>query len=97
MESNIRNPKGAGRKTIDGEARNINISIRFNDKEFEEISKIAKELNLPKTRLIRNLALSGLDDAKLLSKLGVLKGAIKLKDFKERLENPDKYKSIPGL
>lgn len=94
MNSNKRNPKGAGRKTIDSEARNINISIRLSDTEMKEIEQIAKELDMPKTKLIRNLALAGLDDAKILSKIGVLKGIKKLADFKEQLANTNKYQSI---
>ena len=81
----------AGRKTIDGEARNINISIRLSETEMKEIEKIAKELDMPKTKFIRNLALTGLDDAKLLSKLGILKGAKKLTDFKEKFSKINKY------
>ena len=87
----------AGRKAIDGEARNINISIRLSEKEIKEIEEIAKELDMPKTKFIRNLALTGLDDAKILSKMGILKGAKKLADFKERLKQPENYKSLPGF
>jgi len=76
-----------GRKTIDEEARNINISIRFSQTEMKEIEEITKELDIPKTRFIRNLALAGLDDAKILNKLGVLKGTKKLVDFKNKLKN----------
>lgn len=89
--------KGNTNKPVDQEARNINITIRFSKTELKEIEKIAKELDMPKTKLIRNLTLSGLDDAKILSKLGFLKGTKKLADFKEKLANPNKYQSIPGL
>ena len=92
MKPNIRNPKGAGRKAIDKEARNICISIRFSEEEIKEIEKIAKELDIPKTKLIRNLALAGLSDAKLLNNLKILKGVKTLIDFKDRFSNPNKYK-----
>jgi len=83
--------KGNTNKPIDGEARNINITIRLSKNELKEIERIAKELDIPPTRLIRNLALTSLKDAKFLSKLGVLKGIKKLKDFEERFRNPEKY------
>lgn len=83
-----------GRKTIDKEAINNNLTIRFSDTELKEIEEIAKELDMPKTRFIRNLTLAGLEDAKALNKIGALKGAKKLLDFKERLINPSKYKTL---
>lgn len=84
-----------GRKTIDKEPINNNLTIRFSDRELAEIEELAKELDMPKTRFIRNLTLSGLEDAKMLNKLGALKGAKKLLDFKERLTNYSKYKTLP--
>ncbi len=84
-----------GRKTIDKEPINNNLTIRFSDKELAEIEKLAKELNMPKTRFIRNLALSGLEDAKALNKIGALKGAKKLLDFKERFTNSSNYQELP--
>ena len=83
-----------GRKPMDDETININVTIRFNKKELEEIEKIAKSIDIPKTRLIRNMALAGLEDAKILHKIGALKGAKKLKDFMERLKNPEKYENL---
>ncbi len=84
-------------KPVDQEARNINVTIRFSETEIKEIEKISNEIGIPKTRLIRNLALTGLDSAKLLSATGVLKGTRKLIDFKERLLNAEKYQTIPGI
>ncbi len=49
---------------------------------------------MPKTRFIRNLTLAGLEDAKTLNKIGALKGAKKLLDFKERLFNSSNYKTL---
>ncbi len=49
---------------------------------------------MPKTRFIRNLTLSGLEDAKVLHKIGALKGAKKLIDFKERFLNSEKYQTL---
>lgn len=76
-----------GRKTIDKEALTETISLRFSKEEMQEIEKIAKDLNMPKTRFLRNLALTSLDDAKVLHNMGILKGATKLKEFKEKFSN----------
>lgn len=86
-----------GRKTIDKEPLTETISIRFTKSELEEIEKIADKLNLPKTRLIRNIALSGLEEARFFNNIGALKGAKKLLDFKERLFNSNKYPSFEAL
>ena len=83
-----------GRKTIDKEPINNNLTIRFSDRELAEIEEMAKELDMPKTRFIRNLTLAGLEDAKALNKIGALKGAKKLLDFKERLLNSSSYKTL---
>lgn len=83
-----------GRKTIDKEPLTETISIRFTKSELEEIEKIADKLNLPKTRLIRNMALSGLEEARFLNNIGALKGAQKLLDFKDRLMNPKNYQEL---
>jgi len=83
-----------GRKPMDGETIDINVTIRFSRKELEEIEKIAKSIDMPKTRLIRNMALAGLEDAKILHKVGALKGAKKLQDFMERLKHPEKYENF---
>jgi len=83
-----------GRKPIDKEALTETISIRFTKKELEDIEKIANDIEIKKTRLVRNLTLSSLDDAIILNKIGALKGAKKLLDFKEKLLNPQKYQNI---
>ena len=83
-----------GRKAIDGEKINNNLTIRFSDRELEEIQELAKKLDIPKTRLIRNMTLASLEDAKILDKIGALKGAKKLIDFKERLINTERYQTL---
>jgi len=88
------NEMAKGRKTIDKEPIKNNLTIRFSDTELEEIEKIAKSLDMPKTRFIRNLTISGLEDAKILNKIGALKGAKKLLDFKARLNYPERYKNL---
>jgi len=88
------NPKNAGRKTIDGETLTETISIRLTKKELEEFEKIAKNVGMAKTRLMRNTLMLGFDDIKMFNKIGLLKGAVKLVDFKERILHPEKYENI---
>lgn len=83
-----------GRKTIDKEALTETISLRFSKNEMIEIEKIANDLDMPKTRFMRNLVITSLDEAKALHKYGILKGAQKAIDFKERFLRPEKYKKL---
>jgi len=55
------------------EKRDIKFEVRFSKSEMERIEKIAKKINIPRSTLIRNLALNGLEDAELLYKLGFFK------------------------
>jgi predicted DNA-binding protein len=64
--------------------RDIKFEVRFNKEEMERIDKIAKKLNMPKSRLIRNLTLAGLEDAELLNKLGAFDIAIALQKIREK-------------
>jgi hypothetical protein len=80
-----------GPKPETGETRKNLVTVKFTDKEISEIDKIAKETDIPRTTLIRNMTLSGLEDAKILNKIGALKGAKKLIDFKDRFFNNHKY------
>ncbi len=64
--------------------RDIKFEVRFSKEEMERIEKIAKKLNLPKSRIIRNLVLTGLEDAELFEKLGLLTVAQKIKELKEK-------------
>lgn len=86
--------KGNTNKPIDKEAITETISLRFSKEELKQIEEIAEVLEIPKTRLIRNLALTSLDDAKMFNRIGALKGAKKLLDFKERFLKPEKYKKL---
>jgi len=57
--------------------RDIKFEVRFSKEEMERIEKVAKKLNMPKSKVIRNLVLVGLEDAELFAKLGFF-DAIKL-------------------
>lgn len=86
--------KKTGPKPEAEETRSNAVTVKFTDKELKQIEDIAKSIDIPRTTLIRNMTLSGLEDAKIFDKIGALKGARKLLDFKERLLNPSKYKTL---
>jgi len=46
------------------------ITIRLSEEEYKRIEKVAKKLNMPISRVIRNLTLVGLEDAELLNQIG---------------------------
>jgi hypothetical protein len=86
--------KGNTNKPIDGKKRERKILIRLTDEEIEKIEKIANDLDIPIARFVRNLTLASLDEASFLNKIGALKGAQKLIDFKERFFKAEKYKTL---
>jgi len=87
--------KKTGPKPEAETARSNSVTVKFTDKELEIIEDIAKNINIPRTTLIRNMTLVGLDDMIILNKIGALKGAKKLLDFKERFTNSINYKELP--
>jgi DNA-binding Lrp family transcriptional regulator len=89
--------KKTGPKPESGETRNNPVTVKFTNKELKEIEEIAKNINISRTTLIRNMTLAGLEDAKILNKIGALKGARKLLDFKERFLHPEKYKTLENV
>jgi len=88
--------KKVGRKAEAGTRRTKTILLKLTDEEYKKINDIAKKIEIPTTRFVRNLTLAGLEDADILNKLGVLKGVQKLIDFKERYLNPKKYEKRPA-
>ena len=66
------------------EKRKYEIRVRLTKEEMERIEKVAKKLNMPKARLIRNLALVGLQDAELFAKLGLFDLVKLIEKIKEK-------------
>jgi predicted DNA-binding protein len=64
--------------------RKNRIEILLTDEEMERVEKIAKKLNMPKGRLIRNLAMAGLEDAEMLNKLGLFDIVKMIEKIRER-------------
>ena len=83
-----------GVKPETGEARKNLVTIKLTDKELEDINKIAEILEIPRTRLIRNMVIASLKDAKFLDILGILKGVKNINDFTQRWLNPERYKTL---
>jgi predicted DNA-binding protein len=69
--------------------RKNRIEILLTDEEMERVEKIAKKLNMPKGRLIRKLAMAGLEDAELLNKLGLFDIVKMIEKIRERAFNPE--------
>jgi hypothetical protein len=69
--------------------RKNRLEILLTDEEMERVEKIAKKLNIPKGRLIRNLAMAGLEDAELLNKLGLFDIVKMIEKIRERALNPE--------
>jgi len=86
--------KKRGPKPEAEETRRNLVTVKFTNNELKEIDEIAKILDIPRTTLIRNITLTGLEEAKILNKLGVLKGAKKLLDFQKRFLNSEKYPNL---
>jgi len=68
--------------------RDTRLEFRCSTEEKKKIEDLANYLEIPPATLVRNLVLASYDDAMIFKKLGLLKGAKKLIDFKE------KYSSI---
>ena len=60
------------------------ITIRLSEEEYERIEKVAKKLNMPISRVIRNLTMAGLEDAELLDKLGFFDIAKMIEKIREK-------------
>ena len=63
--------------------RTERFEFRCSPEEKEGLIKLSEYLEIPASILIRNLVMTSYDDAILFKKLGILKGAKKLRDFKE--------------
>ena len=73
-----------GRKSIDDEPLTETISLRLTKKELTEFEIMSQYLEIPKTRLMRNILMCGMDEAKALNKIGALTGISKLNEFRKK-------------
>ena len=70
-------------KPIENEVLKKQIGVRLTIKEYKELKKISKDLDVPLARLMRNITIVGIRETKALYKLKLLKGAKQLKDFEK--------------
>lgn len=66
--------------------RDIKVTVRFTKEENERVEELAKKMGMTKARLMRNLALGGLEDAEFLQKVGILPLVKNLIEFKDKLK-----------
>uniref|UniRef100_UPI004047AED5 plasmid mobilization protein n=1 Tax=Aliarcobacter sp. TaxID=2321116 RepID=UPI004047AED5 len=66
--------------------RDIKVTVRFTKEENERVDELAKKMGMTKARLMRNLALGGLEDAEFLQKVGILPLVKNLIDFRDKLK-----------
>ena len=73
------------------------ITIRVNEKEYKRIEEIAQKLNMPISRLMRNLTLIGLEDAELLNKIGAFDLVKMIEKIREKALGTKKIKDTTSL
>ena len=81
----------------EAEPRVERMTIKFNKSELEEIKKMAEELNIPKGTYARNLVMTGVEDTKILKKIGVLglmKGIANTRNFIKKFTMTKEIASI---
>ncbi len=77
--------------------RNKRVEILLTEEEDKRFEEIAKKINMPKGRLIRNLALIGLEDAELFNKLGLFDIAKMIEKIREKAIEIKKIKDNTSL
>jgi len=78
--------KKMGRPPIDKVVRETPLFIKVSENEAKQIEELAKYLDIPKSVFLRNLALSSLEDAQILKKIGLLKIAKGIKKTSQALK-----------
>lgn len=66
--------------------RDVKVTVRFTKEENERVEELAKKMGMTKARLMRNLALGGLEDAEFLQRVGILPLVKNLIDFRDKLK-----------
>ena len=71
--------------------------ITIDEIVYKDLERISKTLKLSKSRLARNLLYAGLDDAKILDKLGLLKAIGLYNGFSQRVTEQGFWSSETGI
>ena len=61
----------------------VSVSVILDKKAVEKIDKLAKLLGLSRSKMVRNLAYVGLDEAKVLKSLGLFHAVVMVRTFRE--------------
>ena len=78
--------KKQGRPPLDQSIREKQIYCRVTNEEARRIEQLANYLEISKSTMLRNLALTCLEDAELFKKAGVLRLAKGIKQTSEAIE-----------
>ena len=60
------------------------VGVRLSDSELDYINKVAKKLEIEKSKFIRNLVLTALDDVKILNRLGIYDAVMFVRKARKR-------------
>lgn len=71
----------------------VNVSLKIEKKVVKDIDKLARKLGLSRSRLMRNLLLSGWDDARGLDALGVFTLVLKAEELMGRIRDAKAVKA----
>ena len=89
--------KKMGRPPVDGIVRETKLFVKVSEDEAKEIEELANYLEIPKSVLLRNLALSSLEDAQILKKVGLLQIAKGIRKTSEALKEFKNLKDKEAL
>lgn len=56
-----------------GEIKSVEIRVRFRPSDKQEIDRIAGKLGIDRSKFVRSLVLTSLDDVRILELLGIVK------------------------
>ena len=71
--------------------------ITIDEIVYKDLERISKTLKLSKSRLARNLLYAGLDDAKILDKVGLLKAIGLYNGFSKRVKEKGFWANETGI
>ncbi len=66
--------------------KDVKVTIRFTKEENTRLEELAEKMGMTKSRLMRNLALGGLDDAEFLQKVGILPLVKNIRDYIDKVK-----------
>ena len=61
----------------------VSVSVILDKKAVVEIDRIAKKIGISRSKMVRNLAYMGLDDAKMLNRIGIYDAIVGVRTLRE--------------